>query len=440
MNKRRVVVTGIGAVTPLGLSSSDLWSGLLEGRCGIRKIRAFDASAFPCQLAGEVAEYNIRDYVPKSYRKATKLMSRDIELSVIAADEAIRNSGLITKAAETESRSVPPERFAISFGAGLISCDMQEIAPCIAMSLTDGRFDIRKWGKDGMQALTPLWLLKYLPNMLPCHIGIIHDIQGPSNTITCGETAGHIAVAEAAEMIARGDADAALAGGCEAKVNPIVMLRQCLLKRSAENANDTPEQACRPFDADAGGSVFGEAGGVLVLEELQAAVCRKAPIAAELVGAASSNNLNADFIHLESDGKGLQIAIRKALEEAHIRPEQIDLIIPTGTGIAADDRAEAAALEAVFGSALQTINVWPIKSMVSHTGAAAGVVDLIAAVLAIQHGTIGPAVNFSRPADGCRLKIHTKQTTQNIRFALCCGYSFGGQTAAVVIKKYEDSL
>lgn len=440
MSKRRVAVTGVGAVTSLGLTSSELWSALLEGRCGIRKIRAFDASAFPCQLAGEVPEYSIRDYVPKSYRKATKLMSRDIELSVIAADEAIRNSGLVTKAAETGTVTVPPERFAISFGAGLISCDMQEIAPCIAMSITEGRFDIRKWGKDGMQALTPLWLLKYLPNMLPCHIGIIHDIQGPSNTITCGETAGHIAAAEAAEMIARGDAEAAIAGGCEAKVNPIVMLRQCLLKRSAENANDRPEQACRPFDADAGGAVFGEAGGVLVLEELGLAVSRKAAICAELAAAASSNNLSTDFMHLEPDGKGLQIAIQKALEEAQISPEQIDLIIPTGSGIAADDKAEAAALEAVFGSALQAIDVWPIKSMVSHTGAAAGAVDLIAAVLAIQHGIIGPAVNFSKPAAGCRLKINTKQTAKNIRFALCCGYSFGGQTAAVVVKKYEDSV
>ncbi|MCI0499833.1 MAG: beta-ketoacyl-[acyl-carrier-protein] synthase family protein [Planctomycetales bacterium] len=439
MSKRRVVVTGVGAASPLGLTSSDLWSGLLEGRSGSQTIRVFDPAAFPCRLAGEVPAYNIRDYVPKSYRKATKLMSRDIELSVIAADEAVKNSGLVTKASEAATVTVAPERFAISFGAGLISCDLDEIAPCVAMSVTDGKFDIRKWGKDGLQALTPLWLLKYLPNMLPCHVGIIHDIQGPSNTITCGETAGHIAVAEAAEMVARGDADAALAGGCEAKVNPIVMLRQCLLKRSAQNANDRPEQACRPFDAAAAGSVFGEAGGVLVLEELKFAQSRKAVIAAELAGTASSNTLNPEFTHLEADGKGLQIAIHKALQDANVRPDQIDLIIPTGTGIPADDKAEAAALEAVFGPALSSIHAWPIKSMVTHTGAAAGAIDLIAAVLAIRHGVIGPAKNFDRPADGCRLKIAAQMTKKDIRFALCCGYSFGGQTAAVVLKKYEES-
>jgi 3-oxoacyl-[acyl-carrier-protein] synthase II len=440
MSKRRVVVTGVGTVSPLGLTSNDLWTGLLEGHSGVQRIKAFDPSAYPCQLAGEVPDYSIRDYVPKSYRKATKLMSRDIELSVIAAADAVRNSGLVTKADETPNVTVSPERFAISFGAGLISCDLEEIASCIAMSVTDSKFDIRKWGKEGIQALTPLWLLKYLPNMLPCHVGIIHDIQGPSNTITCGETAGHIAVAEAAEMIVRGDADVALAGGCEAKVNPIVMLRQCLLKRSAQNANDRPQQACRPFDADASGSVFGEAGGVLVLEEMEFALSRKAAIAAELVGAASSNTLNPEYTHLEPDGKGLQIAIRKALQEAGVRPNQIDLIIPTGTGIPADDKSEAAALEAVFGTALPSISVWPIKSMTTHTGAAAGAIDLIAAVGAIRHGVIGPAKNFDRPADGCRLKIAAESTTKKFRYALCCGYSFGGQTAAVVLKKYEESV
>ncbi len=438
MSTRRVVITGMGAVSPLGLTSSDFWQGLQEGRCGISEIKAFEPARFACRLAGQVPEYKIRDFVPKAYRKATKLMSRDIELSIIAADEAVKNSGLVTKAAETGSVTVSPQRTAISFGAGLISCDMLEIAPCIAMSSTDGRFDLKKWGREGMQALTPLWLLKYLPNMLPCHIGIIHDIQGPSNTITCGEVAGHIAIDEAADMILRGDADVALAGGCEAKVNPIAMLRQCLLKRSSSEANSHPEQACRPFDVKASGSIFGEAAGVLVLEELEFAKKRNAVILAELVGAASSSSLQAGGVHLEPDGLGLQVAIRKSLEAANIKPEQISLIIPAGTGIPQDDKAEAAALKAVFGSAMKVISVWPIKSMVSHTGAAAGVLDVIAAVKSMRQGRIGPAVNFDRPAEGCELNIPKTQISKEIDYSLCCGYSFGGQTAAVVIKHYKD--
>ena len=434
---RRVVVTGTGATSALGLTADELWDGLLGGCCGIKKIQAFDPVGFPCELAGEVPDYKIRNYVPKSHRKATKLMSRDIEISVIAADDAVKNSGLVTKATDPENTTITATRTAISFGAGLISCDLEEMAQSVEKSVTDGEFNIQKWGTDGLQSLTPLWLLKYLPNMLPCHIGIIHDIQGPSNTITCGEVAGHIAIAEAAEMIARNDADVALGGGGEAKVNPVVMIRQCLHNRTATDSNDSPEKACRPFDANAAGSVFGEAAGVVVLEELEFAKARNATIAAEIVGSASSNSLNTDFAHLEKDGKGLQIAIRKALEEANIQPDQIDLIVPTGTGIIADDKAEAVALKAVFSSSLESISVWPIKSMVSHTGAAAGAIDVISAIEAIVHQKIGPAKNFTSAATGCELNITTEAVDKEINYALCFGYSFGGQTAALVIKRYK---
>jgi 3-oxoacyl-[acyl-carrier-protein] synthase II len=437
MRTRRVVVTGTGAATSLGLTGKELWDGLLEGRSGIKKIQAFDPVGFPCELAGEVPDYKIRNYVPKSHRKATKLMSRDIEISVIAADDAVKNSGLVTKAIDPENSTITATRTAISFGAGLISCDLEEMAQSVEKSVTDGEFDIQKWGTDGLQSLTPLWLLKYLPNMLPCHIGIIHDIQGPSNTITCGEVAGHIAIAEAAEMIARNDADIALGGGGEAKVNPVVMIRQCLHNRTATDSNDSPEKACRPFDANADGSVFGEAAGVVVMEELEFAKARKAVIAAEIVGSASSNSLNTDFAHLEEDGEGLQIAIRKALEEANIQPDQIDLVVPTGTGIVADDKAEAAALKAVFGSSLSSIHVWPIKGMVSHTGAAAGAIDVIAAIGAIMHQKIGPVKNVESAADS-GLNIATEPVDKEINYALCCGYSFGGQTAALVIKRYKE--
>ena len=439
MSGRRVAVTGTGAASSLGLTGDELWDGLLEGRCGIKKIQAFDPVGFPCELAGEVPDYKIRNYVPKSHRKATKLMSRDIEISVVAADDAVKNSGLVTKATDPENATITATRTAISFGAGLISCDLEEMAASVERAITDGEFDIQKWGTDGLQSLTPLWLLKYLPNMLPCHIGIIHDIQGPSNTITCGEVASHIAIAEAVEMIARNDADVALAGGGEAKVNPIVMIRQSLHHRTVTDSNDSPEQACKPFNANAAGSVFGEAAGVLVLEELEFAKARNATISAEIVGAASSNSLNTDYTHLEPDGMGLQIAIRKALDEADIQPDQIDLIIPAGTGIAADDKAEAAALKAVFGSSLQSIHVWPIKSMVSHTGAAAGALDVIAATKAIAHQKIGPAKNIASTAPGCELNIATEPVDKEINYALCCGYSFGGQTAALVMKKYEEN-
>ena len=340
MDSARVAITGFGQITPLGLTAGDTWASLCAGRSGIDRITAFDPVGFSCKVAGQAPDYKIRDYVPKTHRKATKLMSRDIELAVIAANEAFVHAGLVTKGIDPENINVDPERMAINLGAGLISCDLVELAPAVAASATDGKFDIRKWGTDGLNLVTPLWLLKYLPNMLACHVGIIHDIQGPSNTITCAETAGHLAMIEAAQVIARGASDIALAGGAEAKVNPIIMIRQCLLKRATSENNDEPASACRPFDADAKGSVFGEAAGVVILEELQHAEKRNAKIYAEVVGLGQSNSINPAYEHIEPDGKGIRIAIEKAIAESQIRPDDLDLIIPHGTGVPADDLAE----------------------------------------------------------------------------------------------------
>ena len=434
MSSARVVITGLGAITPLGLTVTDMWAGLCAGDCGIGTITAFDPVGFSCKLAGQAPDYKIQKYVPRAHRKAIKLMSRDIELAVIAANEALVHSGLVTKGIDPENVNIDPERVAINLGAGFISCDLVELAPAVAASATDGKFDTRKWGKDGLELVTPLWLLKYLPNMLACHIGIIHDIQGPSNSITCAEASAHLAIAEAAQIIARGDTDIALAGGAEAKVNPMIMIRQCLLKRVTGENNDEPASACRPFDADAKGSVFGEAAGIVILENLENAQRRGAKIYAEVVGTGQSNNINPAYEHLEPDGYGLQIAIEKAMADAQIEPKDLGLVIPHGTGIAADDLAEAKAIQAALGDAAAKTAVWPTKSMLSNTGAASGAIDLVAAVCAITNGRIPAAKNCDRKADGCNLNIVKQPQETDIRYALCCSYTYGGQTAAVVLK------
>ena len=434
MNSARVVITGLGALTPLGLTVNEMWAGLCAGSCGINTITAFDPVGFSCKLAGQVPDYKIRNYVPKTYRKAVKLMSRDIELAVIAANEALVHAGLITKGIDPEKINVNPERVAINLGAGLISCDLVELAPAVAASITDGKFDIHKWGKEGLELVTPLWLLKYLPNMLACHVGIIHDIQGPSNSITCAETSGHLAIAEAAQIIARGASDIALAGGAEAKVNPIVMIRQCLLKRATHQNNDEPASACRPFDADAKGSVFGEAAGVVILESLENAERRGAKIYAEVVGIGHSNSINPTYEHLEPDGKGIEIAIKNSIADAQIEPGDLDLIIPHGTGIPADDLAEAKAIQSALGEAAANTPVWPTKSMLSNTGAACGAIDVIAAVCAITDGRIPAAKNCDKKAEGCNLNIVNQQQEKEIRYVLSCSYTYGGQTAGLVLK------
>jgi len=435
VSSARVVITGLGAVSPLGLTVSDMWDGLCAGRCGIDKITAFDPVGFSCKIAGQAPDYKVQKFVPKAHRKATKLMSRDIELSVIAANEAFANSGLITKATDPENVNIIPHRTAINLGVGLISCDLVELAPAVAASITNGKFDIKKWGKDGLDMVTPLWLLKYLPNMLACHIGIIHDIQGPSNSITCAEASAHLAIGEASQIIARGGCDIAVSGGAEAKVNPIVMIRQCLIKRATSENNDDPTSACRPFDAEAKGSVFGEAAGVIILENLQNAQKRGAKIYAEVAGLGQSNNINSKYENLEPDGKGIRIAIEKAMADAQIQPEDLDLIIPHGTGIAEDDLAEATAIQTALGDAAANIPVWPTKSMLSNTGAAAGALDVIAAVCAMANGKIPAAKNLNKKANGCNLNIKTEPQQKDIRYALCCSYTYGGQTAAVILKK-----
>jgi 3-oxoacyl-[acyl-carrier-protein] synthase II len=415
MTPARVVITGLGAVSPLGLSVEELWAGLSAGRCGIARIKAFDPTGFPCELGGEVPPYRIQDHVPKALRKSVKLMCRDIELAVLAAKEAVAGSGLITKGIDPEKVNVDPTRFGINMGAGMISCDLEELGPATAASITDGQFDIRKWGRDGIRNITPLWLLKYLPNMLACHVGIIHDIQGPSNTITCAEASAHLAIGEAAQVIARGNADLALAGAAEAKINEMVILRQNLLKRVVTTRNDAPESACRPFDIEANGSVFGEGAGVIMLETLDHAKSRGARILAEVVGIGQSHSVHPAYDRMEPDGEGIRIAVEKALADAQIGPEDVDLILPHGTGVPHDDLAESRALEAALGPAARQIPVWPTKSMLSTTGAAAGVLDVIAAVRAMNDRIIPPAMNFTRPAPGCNLNVVTERREGRIR-------------------------
>ena len=439
MGTRRVVITGLGAVSCLGMDVGSMWTALLEGKSGIGPITAFDPDRFPCKIAGQVEPFKINKHVPKSHRKAVKLMCRDIKLCVLAANQAITDGRLITKATDEDNINIDPQRTAINIGAGLISCDLEEIAPAVAESATDGKFDIKKWGRQGINSLTPIWLLKYLPNMLACHVGIIHDLRGPSNTITCAEAGGYIAIGEAAQVISRGDADIALGGGCEAKVNPLIMLRQMLLKRATSENNDSPEQACRPFDADAAGSVFGEAAGVVVLEELEHAKKRGANIYAELTGFGESNSLNPKYEQLEHDGKGVQIAIEKAMAEAMIEPDELDLVIPNGLGIPVDDLAEATAITNALGDAAEKVPVWATKGMLSATGAASGAIDLITAVKAINENRIGPSKNCQNKAPGCKLNISSDTVETKVRNALCCGYTFGGQTAALVVKKFEGN-
>lgn len=429
---RRVVITGIGVISPLGVGVSAFWQNLLTGASGIKRIEQFDPSGFPCQIGGEVPAYKIGDFVPKSYRKATKVMARDIELAVVAADDAFKDAGLKSKA-YTEAPEILAERFGCNIGAGLISADLNELTQAMDAARNEGgKFDLKLWGAQGMGQLTPLWLLKYLPNMLACHVTIIHGLKGPSNTITCADASSHLAIGEAFRTIQRGAADVAICGGAESKLGPMGLTRQHLLGLLAESGNANPTSAVRPFDAQASGTVIGEGGGLLILEEYEHAKARGARIYAEIAGFGASQDA---YSVTEPDPSGLSYgkAITKALADANLGAGDVDLLIPHGLGVPAFDRAELAGLKSAFGGGLAKTAISPLKGQTGNLAAGSGQ-DAAAAVLALFHNKLPPAPNTKAKIDPA-LNTSPETRDANVNVSVSTVYSMGGQNAALVFRK-----
>lgn len=429
---RRVVITGIGVISPIGIGAEAFWTNLLAKQCGLRRISAYDPSGFPCQIGGEVPAYKIGDFVPKSYRKATKVMARDIELAVVAADHAFRDSGLQSKA-YTESPTINGRRFGCNIGAGLISAEIGELSTAMDAARDGNRLDLKQWGTAGMSQLTPLWLLKYLPNMLACHVTIIHGLKGPSNTITCADASSHLAIGEAFRTLQRGDADLAICGGAETKLAPMGLMRQCLLKRVNETANDCPQEAVRPFDVNAAGSVMGEGGGLFILEEYEHAKARCAKIYAEIVGFGASQD-TYKITEPDPSGHGIAKSIANALDDAKLTPHDVDLLIPNGLGIPTHDRAELNGLMAVFGEGLSRPAVAPIKAQIGNLAAGSGV-DAAAAVLGLFHNRIPASINTRKIVGDLKLNVSPDVREQAVNVSVSTVYSLGGQNAALVFRK-----
>jgi len=442
-DERRVVITGCGVATPFGIGIDSLWEGLIAQKSGIAPIRAFDAGGLKTRLGAEVPEYKMGDYVPKTYRKSTKVMARDIELAVICALEAARHAKLVTKCLiareeATGEPTVDSTRFGANIGAGLICADLPELAGALQTSgdPATGAFDFKKWGAEGMEQLTPLWLLKFLPNMLGCHVTIVHDAQAPSNTITCGEASSHLAIGEAFRTIARGAADVCICGGAESKMNPMGVMRQQLIGRLVSTGDNDPATACRPFDPSANGMVAGESGGLLILEELGFAQKRGARILAEIVGFGAGTSI-ASWHEPEADGVGTALAIENALRDAGASPAQVDLVCTFGTGINGYDAAERAALQRVFNGR-RDIPALALKGALGTSGAGIGAVDMAATVMALHHNTLPPSANTRKADTGGLLRFaHDEPVDLKINCAISVAYALSGsQNAALVIRRY----
>ncbi|MEM9413856.1 MAG: beta-ketoacyl-[acyl-carrier-protein] synthase family protein [Planctomycetota bacterium] len=431
---RKVTITGVGPVCGLGLGIGDVWQGLMEGRGTLGPVQAFDASHMDSAIAAEVPAFKMRDFVPKSYRKQTKVMARDIEIAVAAAHLAGLDAGLTTHGYDPDAEpSYDPTRVGCHIGAGLIAADLDELTLALNESRKDdGSFDIHHWGEEGMRNLTPLWLLKYLPNMLACHVTIIHDVQGPSNTITCAEASGGLSFGESLRVIQRGDADLCFCGGAESKINPMTFYRQVLTGRLTTN-NDNPGEAVRPFDTGANGTAVGEGGGILTLEATDTYTQRGGTSAyAHVLGFGASQSVNRETRSLEptAEGRGPRLAVEAALREAGINADQIDVVFPFGCGHPRYDAAEAAALKTVLGDRLADVPVYSAKSMIGNCGAGAGAIDLALAAQALKTQTLPPMVNRNAPLDG----LSATQAKQ-LDHALVVTTGFGGQNTAVVLGK-----
>ncbi len=445
MSNKRVVITGLGVVSPVGLGIDETFDALVEKQCGVRRIESFDPSKFASQIGGEIRDLKVNNYVFKKYRKSVKVMARDIELAVAAAYLAVKDGGLNTKCVvdreEADAVNIDSTRFGANIGAGLICADLNELAGALSTAVDnpeapiDRAFSLGKWGEK-MSNLTPLWLLKFLPNMLACHVTIVHDCQAPSNTITCGEASSHLAIGEAFRTIKRGAADVCICGGAESKMNPMGLMRPILNNRVVTDYNDRPEQACRPFDEKRSGSVISEGGGLLILEDYEHAKARNATIYGEVLGFGASANAS-HWRDVQSDGRALQIAARKAVADAGVSFDDIDLINPAGLGLSKEDAAEAAAIHGVFGKKATETPVLCTKGALGNNGAGSGAIDLAVTVKAMQRGVCPPSLNTESLTADCQLNVVRKDPI-DLRAELALSFAgalSGGQTGALVLRR-----
>jgi 3-oxoacyl-[acyl-carrier-protein] synthase II len=410
---KRVVVTGMGCVTPLGLDMPSTWQGMIEGKSGVDYIKAWDTSAHDVKIGGEIPEFSTAKVMNS---KEARRIDRFAQLGLIAAVEAFEHCGL----------TVTPEN--------------AEMIGCIAGSGIGGIDSLGK-GFDTLHhkspdRLTPFLVIQMLIDLLPGHISMQLGLKGPNFSIVSAcATSGH-AIGEAAEVIKRGDADVMIAGGAEAGVVPIGIAGFHAM-RALSTRNDEPQKASRPFDKDRDGFVMAEGGGMIVLEELEHALARGATIHGELVG----YGMSADAHHVSApseDGEGAARAMRTALRKAGITAKDVGYVNAHATSTPLGDRSETNAIKAVFGPAAYDVAVSSTKSMTGHLLGATGAVEAIACIKAIQEGIIPPTINLDNPDDGCDLDyVPNVARKRQVDYAITNSFGFGGHNSSLLLAKYR---
>jgi len=437
---RRIAITGIGLVSPAG-DASAFADAVRDGTSAVAEIRRFDASGFPSRLGGEVPEdYDPTEGVRKDQRrylkKNFKVMARDIQLAMGATAQAILDTGLPPgddAAKEPPLPTIDHARFGMVYGTSFIPTTLQDLAGPVQAAHSDGDVTLKAWGAHGIPQMFPLWLLKHLPNMHACHASILWDAQGPSNSLTCSDAGSLVALDEAVRILQRGAADLMIVGGAESRVCPLLLIRYGLLQRLVTEETE-PAKASRPFDRHRLGWVAAEAAVAAMLEPLEAAQARGARIYGEVLGTgvgATTAGINA----CDADGRSVASAVRRAMEAAGIEPADLGAVWAHGTGLAEQDRSEAAGLADALGASAETVPVTATKGVTGHIGAASGLADLAAAFHLAKDGHVPPILNCDDPDPDVRLNLVTGQAQEMTGdLLLVTTNAIGGQTAAAVIK------
>ncbi len=411
--QRRVVVTGLGVVSPIGAGKEAFWKSLIAGISGVSTISLFDASAYPTQIAAEVKDFNPTDFIePKESRR----MDRFSQFAVVAAGMALKDAGL-------SKESIDPDRAGVVIGSGIGGLATLEEQHKLLLN-------------QGPRRVSPFLIPMMICNMAAGHVSIFYGLKGPNTCVVTACASGTHSIGDAFELIRRGSADVCVAGGAEAAVTPLSLAGFAAMK-ALSSRNSEPAKASRPFDSTRDGFVIGEGAGIVILENLDSALARGAHIYAEVLG----YGMSADAFHITApnkEGDGAVRAMKGALADADLAPETVDYINAHGTSTLYNDRIESLAIKKVFGQHAYRMAVSSTKSMTGHLLGAAGGLEAVASVLAIDRGSIPPTINYEYPDSDCDLNYTpNKAVEREINTVMSNSFGFGGQNAVLLFRKYE---
>ncbi|GAC1465298.1 MAG: beta-ketoacyl-[acyl-carrier-protein] synthase family protein [Isosphaeraceae bacterium] len=426
---RRVVVTGMGMVTPVGRDLEETWISLQEGRSGVNRISLFNAETFPTKIAAEAASFNLSSYIDDAERWND--FCRNTKFAIAAAQMAMNHSGLQT------CPTLDPSRFGVYLGSGEGQQDFPRFVELVNQSTSHGKVDTAAFTRRGITQLHPIREAEQEPGTPSGHLASLFGARGPNANCLTACAASSQAIGEAFEILRRGDADVMLSGGTHSMIHPFGVTGFNLLT-ALSTRNDEPTRASRPFDRDRDGFILGEGAGMLVLEDLEHARARGAAIHVEILGYGST----ADAFRItdsHDEGRGAIACMREALADAHINPGDVDYINAHGTSTAVNDSVETLAIKKTFGAAAYQVPISSTKSMMGHLIAAAGSVEAIVCLLAIRDGVVPPTINLDTPDPNCDLDYIPHSARQKtVDVTLSNSFGFGGQNIALILRRFKD--